>query len=93
MEAFVISIFWKSEILVLININKDEDNTDCEVNNKVGKKKLDCIYAFNLFVRLNTIKYEVFLLVPPPHKRLSNNRSVMPLDVLGCTRATMRPST
>ena len=27
------------------------------------------------------------------HTRLSNNRSVMPLDVLGCTRATLMRST
>ena len=26
------------------------------------------------------------------HTRLSNNRSVMPLDVLGCTRATLKGS-
>ena len=27
------------------------------------------------------------------HMRLSNNRSVMPLDVRGCTRATLKEST
>ena len=27
------------------------------------------------------------------HTRLSNNRSVMPLDVQGCTRATLKSST
>ena len=31
-------------------------------------------------------------LADPSRTRLSNNRSVMPLDVLGCTRATLKGS-